>query len=285
MSNANDTFHYGFHCVAFLDILGQRRKLRQLPRLPRKDEETTKLLAETAGYVRLLREHLSNLFEEFQKPSEPLAVLPKYAQDRILDARRAVKYRGFSDSIIMDVPFQGDEEQFAPMTGVFGCMAACSMLHFIALSYKRPIRGGIDVGAGLELTEGEVYGPVLEHAHFLESVGADYPRVLVGNELSHYLDEIEKHPAATPLGRTAQNLATRCKKFITVDTDGLRMLDFLGQEMSELGEPEQRQTMFRSARDYVKEQTEIAHSKGDNQYLSRYERLGAYFDKRSRFWG
>src|ERR1700674_1836144 len=129
------TFHYGFHCVAFLDILGQRRKLRQLPSLPKRDEETTKLLAETAGNVLRLRQHLSDCFEEFRKPTPFLAVLPKDAQTRILDARHAVNYRGFSDSIIMTISFQGDEEQCAPMIGVLGCMAACCMLHLLALSY------------------------------------------------------------------------------------------------------------------------------------------------------
>src|SRR5712692_11190535 len=89
------TFHYGFHCVAFLDILGQRRKLRQLPRLPKQDEETRKLLAETAGYVLRLRRHLSDTFEEYRKPTPLLASLPDDAQARILAARGSVQYRGF----------------------------------------------------------------------------------------------------------------------------------------------------------------------------------------------
>src|SRR5437588_2475067 len=124
------TFHYGFYCVAFLDILGQRRKLRQLPRVPRNDEETRKLLAETPGYVLRLRKHLSDCFEGFRKPTPVLAKLPAEVQKRILDARHAVKYRGFSDSIIMTISFKGDDEQCAPMIGVYGCIAACCMLHF-----------------------------------------------------------------------------------------------------------------------------------------------------------
>ena len=47
----------------------------------------------------------------------------------------------------------------------------------------RPLRGGIDVGLGLEITADEVYGPALERAHYLESRLADYPCVLVGDEL------------------------------------------------------------------------------------------------------
>jgi hypothetical protein len=280
----NKTFHYGFHCVAFLDILGQRRKLRQLPLLPKRDEETTKLLAETAGYVLRLRQLLSDCFEQFRKPTLFLSKLPQDAQTRILNARHAVKYRGFSDSIIMTISFKDDQEQCAPMIGVFGCIAACCMLHLLALSFKRPIRGGIDVGLGLELTDDEVYGPVLESAHFLESQVADYPRVLVGEGLSKYLNEVENHSATTPLGLLAQQLALRCNQFLTVDTDGFRMLDFLGEEMAKVTPPDQRKKLFRPANDYINEQKQIADSEGNHKHLSRYVRLGSYFDKQSKLW-
>src|ERR1700740_2058217 len=116
------TFHYGFYCLALLDVLGQRRKLRQLPRLPKQDEETRKLLAETAGYVLRLRKHLADVFEVFGKPTPLLACLPDDAQARILAAPGSVQYRGFSDSFIMAISFRGDAEQFGPVIGVFGCV-------------------------------------------------------------------------------------------------------------------------------------------------------------------
>jgi len=278
------TFHYGFYCVAFLDILGQRRKLRQLPRVPRNDEETRKLLAETPGYVLRLRKHLSDCFEGFRKPTPVLAKLPAEVQKRILDARHAVKYRGFSDSIIMTISFKGDDEQCAPMIGVYGCIAACCMLHLLALSFKRPIRGGIDVGLALDLTEDEVYGPVLESAHFLESQVADYPRIVAGDELSNYLNEVEKQSATTPPGRIAQQLASFCKQFITLDSDGVRMLDFLGEQMAKVSPAAERPKLFKPARDYIDEQQQIARSEGNDKHLSRYLRLAAYFEKQSSLW-
>jgi hypothetical protein len=271
MSEPDRTFHYGFYCLAFLDVLGQRRKLRQLPRLPKQDEETRKLLAETAGYVLRLRKHLSDTFEEYRKPTPPLAGLPDDAQARILAARGSVQYRGFSDSFIMAISFRGDVEQFGPVIGIYGCLAACCMLHLLALSYKRPIRGGIDVGPGLDLTDDEVYGPVLESAHFLESQVADYPRLVVGEELSNYLNEIEKQSvAATPLGRLAPKFASICKQLITVDSDGFQMLDFLGKRMVEVTPQDQRQKLFRPALAYINEQKQVARSEANYQHLSRY---------------
>src|SRR5690348_6019332 len=131
------TFHYGFYCVAFLDILGQRRKLRQLPYLPKEDEETTLLLAETAGYVMRVRGYLHDAFEQFGKPTLFSSAMPKEMRRRILKARNAVNYRGFSDSLIMTICFRGDEEQCGPMIGVYGCIAACCMVHLLALAHKR----------------------------------------------------------------------------------------------------------------------------------------------------
>jgi hypothetical protein len=278
-------FHYGFHCVAFLDILGQRRKLRQLPYLPNQDEETRTLLAETAGYVLRLRQHLAATFEEFRKPTPLANNLPPEVQKRILDARGSVHYRGFSDSLIMDISFKGHVEQFGPVIGIYGCLVACCMLHMSALHYKRPIRGGVDVGLGIDLTDDEVYGPVLERAHFLESQVADYPRIVLGEELIHYLDEVESQRVAlTPLGFSAPKFASHCKELITVDSDGFRMLDFLGQKMFEITPQSQRQILFMPAVDYIKEQKQVARSEQNYQHLSRYNRLGAYFEKQAPLW-
>jgi hypothetical protein len=284
LMQAEKSFHYGFYCVAFLDILGQRRKLRALPRLPKDDEETRNLLKETAGYVLRLRKELNDCFELFGKSTPLLDGLPQEARERILKARQAVKYRGFSDSIIMEISIAGDQEQLAPMIGVYGCMGACCILHGIALMSKRPIRGGIDVGPGLDITENEVYGPVLEHAHRLESELADYPRILVGEGLSNYLNIVESHLPTTPMGRVAQSLASRSKQLITYDADGLPMLDFLGESMARSPKLEDWPKLFGLISEYIAEQKQIANSQGDQKHLTRYDRLGAYVEKRSTLW-
>jgi hypothetical protein len=277
-------FHYNFYCLAFLDILGQRRRLRQLPHIPNKDPQTEALLKETAGYVLRLRRHLAETFEEFQKATPFSAALPEDARKRLIDARASVSYRGFSDSVIMAVSFRGDEDQCTSTIGVYGCVAACCILHLVALAYKRPIRGGIDVGLGLDITDEEVYGPVLENAHFLESQVADYPRVIVGEELLKYLDAVEKGVPQTIFGRIAQTIASRCKGLITIDTDGFPMLDFLGEAMANTTPAGERQHLFKPATEYIQEQKQIARSEGNYQHLSRYNRLGAYFEKHADLW-
>jgi len=282
-SDKEEVWWWGFHCVALLDILGQRRKLQQLPRLPKKDDVTTKLIAETVGNVLRLRTHLASVFEEFAKPTVYLRHLPRDAQKRILQARK-LKFQGFSDLIAMQVSFAGDQEQCAPMIGVYGCIAACCMMHMVGLSTKSPIRGGIEVGLGMHIAENEVYGPVLERAYYLESELAEYPRILVGDQLTSYLDEVEANAPTTPLGRVAQSLASRSKQFIDVDTDGLRILDFLGEPMVKLTPPGQHQKLFPPAVEYIEEQKRVATETNDQKLLKRYERLGDYFEKRRALW-
>lgn len=276
----DDQFHHGYYCIAFLDILGQRRKLRELAHLSLKNEEARKLVIETSGYVLGLRNQLNKAFEGLKQLTPILDSLAPELRKRIEAAKNIVKYRGFSDSLIMSVPFEGDSEQFGPMTGVFGCLAACSILHLVALASKRPIRGGIDVGYGLNLTEEETYGPVLESAHFLESQIADYPRIVVGEGLPRYLDTVEREAPTTPFGKAARELATRCKKYLTTDSDGVEMLDILGVVAS-LGEPEKHKALVQQAIEYIGEQHQHGVDTNDRKHRSRYFRLGAYFKSRA----
>jgi hypothetical protein len=289
-SHKQDTeqvFHYGFHCVAFLDILGQRRKLLQLAPIPKKDEETTKLLRETAGNVIRLRRRLAACFEGFGKPTLYLNMLPPDARKRILNARRSLRSRNIGDSIIMEISFLGDEDGCASLIGVYGCIASCCILHLVGLSTKCPIRGGIDVGLGLnisELGEPEVYGPVLGTAYNLESKLADYPRILVSNGLIAYLEQAARLPQTTPLGRLANSLAAECKLFITPDTDGKPMLDFLGQKMATLSTAEERRNQFAGINECIAEQKQMAQAESDSKLLARYDRLAAYVERRSALW-
>lgn len=282
----NEDFQYGFYCVAWLDILGQRRKLRELSRLSVDDQKTVKLLRETAGCVLRLRKRLEDSFESFTKETGLLEGAPKELQERIASAKQSVKYRYFSDSIIMQIPFIGDKDQFEPMTGVYKCIGACSILHACALASKEPIRGGIEVGRGLNLYEDkdEVYGPVLENAHYLESEVADYPRIVVGEGLLTYLSTIESKSLTTPFSQIAKNLAARCTRMTTMDSDGFHMLDFLGDEIASNSFPAARRELLKGIIEYISEQKQIARTEQNHKHQSRYFRLGAYVEKCSERW-
>lgn len=180
----------------------------------------------------------------------------------------------------MEVSFQGDTDGCASVIGVYGCIASCCILHLTSLITNSPIRGGIDVGLGLNISEvgdPEVYGPVLGNAYNLESKVADYPRILVTDGLIAFLEQMARLPQTTPLGRLGSNLAAECKRFITIDdTDGKPMLDFLGVKMTELSTAEERRQQFPLIEECIAEQKRLAQSENNSKLVARYDKLAMY---------
>jgi hypothetical protein len=172
------------------------------------------------------------------------------------------------------------------MIGVYGCIASSCILHLEGLSTNCPIRGGIDVGLGLDIGkpgDPEVYGPVLGNAYNLENNVAEYPRILVSKGLIEYLERAARLPQTTPLGHLVTSLAAECKQLITVDTDGKPMLDFLGEKMAQIT-ADQRQQHFTGIIECIAEQIRMAQAENDSKLLGRYDKLAAYVESRSALW-
>jgi hypothetical protein len=191
-----------YYLVAFLDVLGQRENLRQmkhLPRTPSEYSETVRLLRSTVGVVLGLRKTFQQYFESFASLR-----LPDSGGDRVLRSQvenamnSPTEFRVFSDSFVISVPLKSDDEPLAPAIGIFSALISACFVMIAALRGTHPIRGGIDVGLGMEIAPGEIYGPALERAHFLESCVAEHPRILIGDELWQYLSLGENVPVTSP---------------------------------------------------------------------------------------
>ena len=113
---------------------------------------------------------------------------------------------------------------------------------------------------------------------------ADYPRIVIGDELLKYLDVVGTRARTTPFGPNIESLAFHAGRLVTQDSDGLWMLDFLGEQMAGLSETGVRQHLFAMAQNYIDEQKQIAYDGQDYKHLSRYFRLGAYFEERAAGW-
>jgi hypothetical protein len=148
----------------------------------------------------------------------------------------------------------------------------------------RPIRGGIDVGLGLDIGVDEFYGPALERAHHLESRVADYPRIVVGNELWDYLNATETQKSKTKFGEAAAEIAHFNKIFITEDYDGNRILDFMGQYTAQQFPTSLRREISKKIDNYITKQALAAQLEKNDKFMSRYHKLRTYFDGRALFW-
>src|SRR5271157_4838432 len=153
---------YSLYLVAFIDVLGQRPLIRNLP-FPGERTKVLDQLKNTAGVVLGLRNTFDNLFNILETYRPLTNQLPP---DQKEEAKRLTKcdirYTGFSDSIAINVPITNQDDSCSDMNGVYSCLfSLCSVL-LMSLAVGHPIRGGVDIGPCLSLPNGEVYGAALE---------------------------------------------------------------------------------------------------------------------------
>jgi hypothetical protein len=274
----------GYHLVAFLDVQGQRERFRQL-RLPKNPEESAavaEVLTQTAGFVLDLRQAFDEQFESFAAGTGDM--MKRHTEEPVRP-----KFVGFSDSFVVSVPLRNDRGDLLPIVRVFAAMSAAAVVMLMSLASKHPLRGGIDVGLGTEIGPQEIYGAALESAYVLESQNAGYPRIVIGDDLSRYFDsELARFRAeTTPVARALAAITERMMGLIATDTDGKRILDYMGETMVLHAGPGggQKDILVRRAYDFVlAEQKRIVE--GQNaKLIPRYEALRRYVESRLPLWG
>ena len=268
---------YGFHVVAFVDVLGQRARLETLnglePTTDRNDPRW-RVLDEGADQVQLLRDAFVHAFDEAQRPPSDV---PDVYRKRPHNLRRfTYSLRVFSDCVVISVPIHQEPPSSLAVAamGLFATLYSVAVVMLIGFSHGIPTRAGIDVGPGLTgVLDEEVYGPVLLNAYRLESEMAEYPRAVVGQGLLAFLDalaRLQREPDQE--SARAARLALDCKaKLLCADPDdGLTMLHLLSPFVAIESHP---------AREWVHKQYESYLENGNEKLKERYRRLMDYFDR------
>ncbi|MHB0876582.1 MAG: hypothetical protein ACYC5O_11135 [Anaerolineae bacterium] len=285
-----DNLTLGYYLVYFSDVLGQRERLRELRRLPTTDAERAEVLRalqDTVGFVTTLRQGYQDWFDAESNVSDIVEALPEPKRTAVLQARvTEVSLRAFSDSTVVSVCLvdEGDESCKA-MTGVLAALLAACHMHLLCMSMGRPIRGGVDVGLGTPLADGEVYGPALERAYLLENECAKWPRIVVGQEFQGYLAAVCSQSPGSFQRNVARALAQKCQHLLCEDSDGQIVLDFLGEEVeASQAEPIVDQLVPDAYR-FVERELARFRWAGDGKHADRYQRLWQYFVSRAHVWG
>lgn len=267
--------------VAYLDMLGQSDKLRRLERLPRsKDEERQIIntLAKTALNVRMMREQFSLHFQGGLLKEESIPAHRRHIMRRLFGV--LPRLRGFSDSVVITVPLTGTEviESVAAITAVQRALLAVAAVqtNFLANS-NSPVRGGIDVGLGIDIYEGEYYGRALVEAYLLESEEADYPRVLVGPGLTGYLGAVEQAARSfePDLAHFAVATIQSCRELLLADPEDQRLaVDPMAVALFEDGSGSDRgAALCQAAVSRTQSLAQSFKQDGNVKLASRYERL------------
>jgi hypothetical protein len=284
----NKTFNYGEYMVCLVDILGQKDKLCELKNFPKSAEEkknTDKILSETAGFVVEFRERFDNLFKNMISNTGVLDSLTPEDRKQAEEARQSdIIYRGFSDTLVISVPIRYINEHCTTMNGVHSSFYAICVSQILSLIGEHTFRGGVDIGLGLEMPSGEVYGPALVSAHYLEKEIAGYPRVLVGDELYNYINRAISLPGDSLFARMTRINAEKSLKMITYDSDGNRMLDFLGEEIHSLAAKRITAEDVNKAYNFICSEEKRFIASGNQKLSERYQKLIEYFESRLELW-
>lgn len=284
---------FQYYLVAFIDVLGQKAAFKEIQGLPRTPEDKSRLakaLNKTIKFLEFYRGGIKKFFDNFAQPTEIAKEIPvdkKYLFDEI--RKSEIKFNGFSDFIQLFVSLRTETHFCNAMNGVFAAMSAAGVMSLIALAAKHAVRGGIDVGTGIEWTDGEIYGPALNSAYLLESRKAQYPRILVGEGLLNFLKFQNEQPESI-YSNYCKSIARLCEGMIFKDTDGLLALDYLGQgfrrafaDVPTDDTPKSEEVLddlIKKAQKFIREELERWQQKENKKLANRYRLLQDYFDAR-----
>ncbi|RJX18052.1 MAG: hypothetical protein C4575_11240 [Desulforudis sp.] len=286
----NNSLTIGYYVVAFFDLLGQQEYLRNLRSLPEEKnpqglEKLKEDLKNTYGVVTNMRKFFSDSFEAFShRPTKDLSKFTAQ-QKREYSAltNNPIKYQTFSDSILIFMPLKTDTAKL-PIRGIYGILGAAATTFICSLAAGHPIRGGIDVGIGMDITKTEIYGPALSRAYSLESKIANYPRIVVGKELVNYIHQLINQTPHDIASNASKELANLCLDYLAVDDDGYPIVDYLGEHYKQLLRGVIDSTIVKKAYDQVIKSCGIFQSSNNSKLAFRYTLLRNYFENRLHLW-
>ena len=189
----------------------------------------------------------------------------------------------FSDSMIYYTSLAENLESF-PITSVHSLLTGVASIFIITLSRGVICRGAIEVGIAWEFYENEIYGPALYHAHRLESEVAQYPRVVVGNELCNYIMAECLRKKVNKIDEIRSGIAEKCKLWICRDLDGVNILDYLGKGAKEQPLPDVGDRID-SALEFADKEWNRFKKEGNSKLAGRYFFLRSYLvNRKQMFW-
>lgn len=284
-----DDKYAGWYLVVFVDILGQQHLLRQIQGLPNKSDKTQiqefgDLLKKTVGTVKLFRELFEKFFEGAKKHN--IDTKPLTPEQRKLYEQSKSNPLGshmFSDFVALFLSLRDDINKF-PMGGVYSALTSAASTFLAMLAGSHVVRGGIDIGIGVEVSEGEIYGPALSRAYELESRIALYPRIILGDEIVKYIQIHRARSEDDVFSRMNKELAELCSTLITIDDDGYPFLDYLGEGFKQNIAKRLDSNIVERAFEFVISESERCRKAKNTKLAFRFTLLRDYFEHRMVNW-
>lgn len=280
--------HMAWYVVAFLDLLGQQDVLSTITALPnvenREEVDAFKQkVAELYSPLYALETFFKTSIKPFKEGTENETASSTSDQELRKQFRSTpIFYRHFSDALIVHIPLNNNVGKFQCFA-IYGILAATAVTFLSCLVHSWAIRGGIELGLAMDIEDGEVYGPALARAYRLESRIAQYPRIVIGEELVRYLQMVAGQEAITKEEMAHARVATRSLGLLAADDDGRTFLDWMGNDIR--SSFQKRTELVRAAYNFIIQES-IKHKEARNSKLGfRYTLLRNYVESRLPDWG
>ena len=191
------------YVIGVLDILDQSRRLGEHvnfpPDTPADQQRLERNLRATVGTVDRFRQRFHQQFNTREEAfDEEELQVPEDERDALRAALAPTLVRwGMSDTYFVAVPLQpgsGHIGAMATFASVYRLLQTITITWLTFLAERVPSRGGVELGLAAQMRENDVYGQALLAAHHLESVVAQWPRVVVGETLVGALEDTRQDP-------------------------------------------------------------------------------------------
>lgn len=274
------------YCISFIDLLGQRDALQGQGLLPifkseQEHQRFNSTLKDSIGAILRLQARAEDMLSAGQqeRPESPLRASLSPEQQAVWDEmlRARVTTQRWSDGLVSFVCL-GDQDIKCPLNGIFHIFGTAGSLCFMGLASQYPIRGALDVAWGVEIRPGELYGAAVARAYELESIYAQYPRIVVGPRVIAFLEAHKTNTEQDVYSATNRALAELCLGMLAQDVDGLWILHYLGDRFRQAVTHRHHDELYSKARKYVEEQLQMHQRSGNSKLAFRYSHLLLYFD-------
>ncbi|MFC1967126.1 hypothetical protein ACFLV2_00560 [Chloroflexota bacterium] len=283
-----ETINIGYYFVAFIDVVGQRDKLKQLVSLPKNESEKRKMgeiLSETSEYIKELRKQYGDYFSSAQQPTGLLDSRSPEQVAWLEERKKSIIWRkGFSDSYVITVPCWHESRFGVHIGSIYECLYGLCALQLWALVMEKPFRGAVEVDLAVEVDNEEVYGPVLVRAYEMESEHAGYPRIIVGQGLLNHLESVQKRCKDDRDSKHTLINIDNCRGLVTTDFDERYILDYIGEGVKSVQTDLPVSAMVSEAYDFTIQQQRQFLDEDNQKLYGYYSHLRDYIESRLSLW-
>lgn len=273
------------YCVSFIDLLGQRNAAKDQGLMPSisseaEDRAFQKSILDNIGGILQLQQDVEEINKALSpNPESPLRETLNDEEKATWDEIQfeSVKTQYWSDGFVKFVCL-GNQERKYPVKGVFELFCTVGYFCLLGLVRHRPVRGAIGIAWGSEIRPGELYGPAIVRAYELESEVAQYPRIVIGQEVVKFLEAHKSNPEDGVVSRVNRSYALSCLNLLAQDDDGYWIIDYLGENFRHAVTHMHYDDLYQRARMFVVQQVREFQRLQNSKLAFRYTQLLAYFD-------